>query len=124
MRLAPLIVLAAILSAPLVASAPICTPYVLARACVGVSAGSTADADVYLVTPADWRSVHAAGGPGGAGAALHGFGFATGPLDLYAGATPAGPYAGLYFCVGAPPFIPASCGDAVQHVMRIAALLP
>lgn len=124
LRLVPLIIFAAIISAPLATSAPICTPYIFARACADASAGRAVDADVFFVTSGEWRSFHAAAGPGGAGAGLHGYGFATGPLDLYAGATPAGPYAGAFFCVGLWPYVPGACGDPISHVMRIASLLP
>lgn len=118
------LVMVALLSAPLAFAAPVCTPYVLARACVSVTAGTAVDGDVYVVTPIDWRSAHASAGLNGAGAGLHGYGFATnGPFDVWAGASPAGPHAGAYFCLGAPT-LPSSCGDLLYHVMRLASLVP
>lgn len=120
-----LAIVAGLVGAPLAVAAPFCTPSIVARACFEVSVGTAADVDAYLVTPFDWRSVHAAAGTAGAGVGVHGAGFATnGPLDVWAGASPSGPYAGVYFCVGLPPYLPIACGDALGHAMRLASMLP
>lgn len=114
-----------LLAAPGAFAASVCSPYVLARACFSVNVGTAADVDAYLVTPTDWRSAHASAGPAGAGAGAHGSGMATsGPLDVYAGASPAGPYAGAYFCIGVRPYTPVSCDDVLGHARRIQSLLP
>lgn len=120
-----LAVLVGLAGAPLATSAPVCTPSIVVRVCLGVEAGNAVSADAFVVTPVDWRSAHVAAGTFGAGAAAHGYGSATsGPLDVYAGATGAGPYAGMFFCVGLPPYLPTACGDPVWHAMRLASLVP
>ena len=129
MRLASLVV-ATLLSVPIAAAAPICAPLLVGSACAEATAGTSVGLDLFLflapgVSPDEWRSAHVAAGPGGAGAALHGYGASTsGPLELWAGASGAGPYGGAYFCVGLAPYVPAACGDPLSHVFRIASLVP
>jgi len=125
MRALPLVLAVALFATPGAAAAGVCIPFGWGLVCANAEAGNAVAADVFVGTFADWRSAHLVASPSGAGAAAHGYGVLTaGALDVYVGASPAGPYADAFFCTPSVLWSPGVCDSALGHARRVAPLLP